>query len=55
MRTKSTQTTIFVFLEETRKRAQRVNGFLKAGGRESKAEVVPTTDLLLQAPLSHEG
>jgi hypothetical protein len=46
--------TIFV-LEKTRKRNQRVNAFLKAGGRESKAEVVPTTDLLMQTPLSHEG
>jgi len=47
-------TTIFV-LEKTRKRTQRVNAFLKAGGRESKAEVVSVTDLLMQGHFSHEG
>jgi hypothetical protein len=44
-----------VFVVKTRKRSQRVNTFPKAGGRERRAEVVPTTDLLMQTPLSHEG
>jgi len=44
-------TTIFV-LEKTRKRTQRVNVFLKAGGRESKAEVVSVTDLVTESALS---
>ena len=47
-------TTIFV-LEKTRKRTQRVNAFLKAGGRESKAEVVSVTDLLMKSLFSQEG
>jgi len=44
-------TTIFV-LEKTRKRTQRVNAFLKAGGRESKAKVVSVTDLVTESALS---
>jgi hypothetical protein len=44
-------TTIFV-LEKTRKRTQRVNTFLKAAGRESKAEVVSVTDLVTESALS---
>ena len=44
-------TTIFV-LEKTRKRTLRVNAFLKAGGRESKAEVVSVTDLVTESALS---
>jgi hypothetical protein len=54
MKTNSILTSIFV-LEKTRKRAQRVNPFLKAGGHESKAEVVSVTDLLMQSLFSHEG
>ena len=44
-------TTIFV-LEKTRKRTQRVNAFLKAGGRETKAEVVSVTDLFMESTFS---
>jgi len=43
MKTNSFLTSIFVS-EKTRKRAQRINAFLKAGGRESETEVVSAAD-----------
>jgi hypothetical protein len=48
VKTNSILTTIFVS-EKTWKRTQRVNGFLKAGRRESKAEVVSVTDLVTES------
>jgi hypothetical protein len=51
MKTNSSLTSIFVS-EKTRKRAQRVNAFLKAGGHESRAEVVSVTDLFMESAFS---
>jgi len=54
MKTNSLLITIFVF-ERAPTRAQRVNPFLSVGSRESKAEVVSRTDLLMQSLFSQEG
>jgi hypothetical protein len=51
MKTNSFLTSIFVS-EKTRKRGQRVNAFLKAGGHETKAKIVSVTDLFLQSAFS---
>jgi hypothetical protein len=51
MKTNSFLTSIFVS-EKTGKRGRRVTGFLKAGGHESKAEVVSVTDLFMQSAFS---
>jgi hypothetical protein len=51
MKTNSFLISIFVS-EKTRKRAQRVNAFLKAGGHESRAEVVSVTDLFMESAFS---
>jgi hypothetical protein len=51
MKTNSFLASIFVS-EKTRKRAQRVNAFLKAGGHESRAEVVSVTDLFMESAFS---
>ena len=53
MKTNSILTSIFVM--KTRKRFERVNLLLKAGGYESRAEIVSVTDLLMQSLFSHEG
>jgi hypothetical protein len=50
MKTNSFLTSVFV-TQKIRKRAQRVNGFLKTGGHESKAEVASATDFLLRQPI----
>jgi hypothetical protein len=48
MKTNSFLTSIFVS-EKTGKRARGVTGFLKAGGHESKAEVVSVNDLCIES------
>jgi hypothetical protein len=44
-----------VFVGKPRRGSERANPFFQADGRESKAEVVSITDLLMQTPPSHEG
>jgi hypothetical protein len=39
-------------LGENSERAQRVNAFVKAGGHESKAEVVSVNDLFIESAFS---
>jgi len=51
VKTNSILTSIFVS-EKMWKRTQRVNAFLKAGGRETKAEVVSVTDLFMESAFS---
>jgi hypothetical protein len=51
MKTNGAVTSIFAS-EKTWKRSQRINAFLKAGGRESKAEVVSITDVVTESALS---
>ena len=46
---------IGTFVLETARNALSVNPFLKAGGRESKTDVVSVNDLLMQSLFSHEG
>jgi len=48
VKTNSILTSIFVS-EKMWKRTQRVNDFVKAGGRETKAEVVSVTDLVTES------
>jgi hypothetical protein len=51
MKTNSFLTSIFA-CEKTRKRAQRVTAFVKAGGHKSKAEVVSVNDLFIESVFS---
>jgi hypothetical protein len=51
MKTNGILTIIFVS-EKTRKRAQRGNAFLKAGGRESETEVDSVTDSYVESAFS---
>lgn len=52
MKTNSILTSIFVM--KTRKRFERVNLLLKAGGHESKAAVVSVTDPYTESVFSQE-
>jgi hypothetical protein len=46
---------ISAFVVKNSKGALHVSPFPKVGGRKRRTEIVSATDLVLQAPLSHEG